>query len=135
MGYDVHITRREHWSDEGDDIDLEEWSAYVDSDPDMRMDGFAEAETPDGTLRIEGDGLAVWTAHSKHEEDGNMAWFSYFEGDVHVKYPDEEILQKMHRISISLHAKVQGDDGELYDETGSTETKVQEVQTKRWWEF
>ena len=135
MGYDVHITRRDHWSDEDNDIELNEWSAYIQSDQDMRLDGYAETETPDGVLRIESDGLAVWTGYSKHEEDGNMAWFSYFEGDVCVKYPDEEVLQKMHRISVSLGAKVQGDDGELYDESGIPERASANIQTKKWWQF
>jgi hypothetical protein len=35
-----------------------------------------------------------------------------------VKNPDTEILQKMWSLAQPLSAKVQGDDGELYDSSG-----------------
>jgi hypothetical protein len=47
-----------------------------------------------------------------------MAWFDFQDGDVVVKNPDEEILKKMWLIAQALGAKVQGDDGEIYDENG-----------------
>ena len=60
MGYDVHITRRQNWSDpSGPVISLAEWVAVVESDPEMRLDGYAETRVPDGVLRIEREGLAV----------------------------------------------------------------------------
>ena len=54
MGYEVYITRKEAWFDEeGDAITLDDWLDYVEQDPDMRADGYAEATTPDGSkLRI-----------------------------------------------------------------------------------
>ena len=36
MGSDVPIMRRRVWLDDGNDITLEEWKAYVATDPDMR---------------------------------------------------------------------------------------------------
>jgi hypothetical protein len=45
MGYELHITRKRDWSDAGPEITLDEWLALVRSDPDMRLDGFAEAQT------------------------------------------------------------------------------------------
>lgn len=117
MGYDVHITRAESWLDsEESPIPLEEWLEYVQLDPEMRLDGYAEARLPDGhTLRYENAGLSVWVAYSKHARDGNMAWFDFREGCVVVKNPDEEILQKMKEIARALGARVQGDDGERYE--------------------
>jgi len=135
MGYDVHITRREQQADEGSDILLEEWATYVESDPEMRMEGFAEAQTPDGLLRVEKDGLAVWTCYSKHEENGNMAWFYYSHGNIQVKNPDEEILRKMFRISQIFGAKVQGDEGELYNATGSMKDYSSSGPLRKWWQF
>jgi hypothetical protein len=64
-------------------------------------------------------GLAVWTAYSRHDESGNKAWFLCREGYVTVKNPDEEILRKMWSIAQDLSAKVQGDDGEIYDSSGN----------------
>lgn len=119
-GYDVHITRRERWTDEkGPAISLLEWKSLVAADCDMRLDNFAETETKDGQkLRTESEGLAVWTKYSKHGKNGNMAWFYWFRGEVTVKNPDREILVKMAQIAERLGAKVQGDDGEIYDKKG-----------------
>lgn len=59
MGYEVHITRKAMWvEDEGPIISLKEWMEYVSSDPEMRADGYAEALTPDGVIRIEDPSIA-----------------------------------------------------------------------------
>ena len=142
MGYDVHITRREEWFDEeGDEISLEEWKRYVASDEEMRLDGFAEVETPDGMLRVESEGLSVWLRYSGHGKDGNMAWFDHSEGNVTVKNPDDEILRKMFSIAQSLNAKVQGDEGEVYAANGQSNWQELKQQTnppaagRKWWQF
>jgi hypothetical protein len=116
MGYDVHITRAEEWFEsEANPISLDEWLAYVVNDSEMRHDGFAEATTSKGeTLRIEADGLSVWTAYSGHGKNGNMAWFYWSDGQVQVKNPDDEILGKMRAIATQLGAHVIGDEGEHY---------------------
>ena len=115
MGYDVHITRKENWFDKGQDITLPEWKAYLNKDSEMRLENMAEAKTDEGAvLRLESEGLAVWTRYSGHEKNENMAWFDYREGNITVKNPDDEILYKMISISRSLNAKVQGDEGETY---------------------
>ena len=109
MGYDVHITRAEDWLEsEQTPISLPDWIAYAKSDPEFRLDGFAEAENG---LRYDNVGLAVWTAHSS----GRPVWFDPTEGRVVVKNPDEEILRKMAAVAAALKARVLGDDGEAYD--------------------
>ena len=129
VGYDVHITRREHWHGRGEpSISLEERSALVASDPEMRLDGFAEAPVDGGVLRVESPGLSVWTAWSGHEKDGNMAWFDWRSGEVVVKNPDAEILRKMHALARLLAAHVQGDDGEIYAADGNPLSNA-----KPWW--
>lgn len=119
MGYDVHITRKQQWFDEEPVITPAEWAEYVRTDPTMRMDGFAEASNPAGeTLRYENAGLAVWTGWSRDGQDGSMAWFDFQNGNIVVKSPDPEILQKMWVIAEALGAKVQGDEGETYGQGG-----------------
>jgi hypothetical protein len=120
MGYDVHITRREDWCERaGPAISIEEWSKLLAQDAEMRLDGYAEISAPDGTtIRIEEEGLAVWTAYSVHQENGNRVWFSFYDGNITCKNPDAEILMKMWRIAQKLSAIVQGDEGESYDEYG-----------------
>lgn len=123
MSYDVHITRRKDWFDrEQPGITLEDWSAYVNSDVSMRLDGVARTTSPSGdVIEMKSPGLAVWTAYSGHDE-GRTAWFNLSpRGNISVKDPDPEILGKMWKIAQTLSAKVQGDDGEIYDADGSFE--------------
>jgi hypothetical protein len=115
MSYEVRITRAEHWSEsEKAPITLAEWMAYVAQDPEMRLDGFAECEVEGSTLRVESDGLAVWTRYSGNGVGGNMAWFDHHKGQVVVASPDHEILEKMRQIARYFKARVMGDEGELY---------------------
>ncbi len=117
MGYDLHITRANEWSEsEADPISLDEWIRHVESDREMRLDGHAEARSPDGSvIRIESPGLAVWLKYPKHGEGETMAWFYWHRGEISVKNPDEEIIRKMKVIAQALGARVQGDDSEYYD--------------------
>jgi hypothetical protein len=121
MGYDIHITRASHWSESPDQpITLDEWIAYVKSDKEMRLDNRAEATTTSGErLALESPGIAVWTAWGKNGIDGNFAWFYYSDGEITVKNPDRAILRKMFTIATALRARVQGDDGEIYDANGN----------------
>jgi hypothetical protein len=132
MGYDVHITRKDNWWDpEGPEISLAEWLAVVDADAEMRLDGYAEARLDNGrVLRTEREGLSVWTALSQHGQSGGMAWFLHSNGCVIVKNPDEEILRKMWSIAQALSAKVQGDEGEIYDSSADA-TRPEEYLAKK----
>ncbi len=47
-----------------------------------------------------------------------MAWFNFSGGEIKVKNPDTEILKKMWAIAQRLFAKVQGDEGEIYNDQG-----------------
>jgi hypothetical protein len=137
MGYNVYITRGTDWFENDEvQISLEEWLAYVKSDPEMRIDNNAEAQTSDGILRYENIGLAVWISYTRHDEAGNMAWFDFQSGNIVVKNPDEEILTKMCRIAESLRARVQGDEGESYPEALSHSTSTDPAlmaKNKPWW--
>lgn len=87
----------------------------MEREPDFRLDGFAEAEAPSGeVIRVESPGLAVWTAHP-NSTDG-LALFDWYEGRIVVKNPDDAILARMRDVARALDARVQGDDGEFYDE-------------------
>ncbi len=112
MGYDVHITRKKNWFDEdGLRITEDEWRGYVSSDSEMVMSGVAEHTNRQGeTIRIRQPLLTEWRQHSS----GSVVWFSYFEGSLTVKNPDEECLRKMRQVAAKLQARVQGDEGEIY---------------------
>jgi len=101
MGYDVHITRAESWSENGDaPISLEEWERFVDDDPELAPD-------PENGMP-----MAVWSAHPGGDEVGS--WLSWNNGNITTKNPDEPLLGKMLQIAACLNARVQGDDGEEY---------------------
>lgn len=147
MGYEVHITRKANWlDDEGPAISLEEWKSYIASDPDMRLDGYAEAPVGNGhVLRVEDEGLAVWTAHPNNGVNHNMAWFHPSSGGIAAKNPDAAILRKMYEIAQALGARVVGDEEEEYGPDGeiiapndaSTEDAATESEApaRRWWKF
>ena len=99
MGYDLHITRAEEWSqNNGQEITLDEWLAVVRADPEL---------TPDPE---NGEGFARWSGPSKYPEP----WIAWFRGNISSKNPDRAILGKLLQLASLFHAKVQGDDGEEY---------------------
>jgi hypothetical protein len=58
----------------------------VEQDPELRLDGYADAPLPNGDVfRAIDPSLAVWLAYSKHQPEGNQAWIGYWEGNVIVK--------------------------------------------------
>lgn len=112
VGYDVHITRRDDWWDkEGVAISAGEWNAIVAADPAMETVGRADAATLQGeAIRYDSPGLAIWS-----RSGSDPAWFDLRGGNIVVKSPDEATLRKMIELAEHLDAKVQGDEGELYE--------------------
>jgi hypothetical protein len=139
MGYEVHITRKENWFDEGPEISLADWLDVVRADPEMQNDGYAEATVGEGSvLRVEDPSMSVWLAYPGHLQDGNMAWMWRSHGNVVTKNPDEDMLKKMAIIAQRLSAKVQGDEGEVYGINGqliSEAVPSPHRNHKPWWRF
>jgi hypothetical protein len=101
MGYDLHITRKEDWSDEqGPAIGAVEWLRIVEQDPELHLE------------TINGPYFAIWSGPSKYPDP----WLDWSDGNVYTKNPDQPLIRKMLQIAARLGAKVQGDDGEVYDE-------------------
>src|SRR3954471_234560 len=104
MGYDLHITRRSEWTDDdGPQITLDEWKAYVASDDEVRPD---DENGPTDFL---------WAAHP---QEPRPLWWD--RGEVYTKNPDEVTIRKLVGIAERLSAAVQGDDGEIYREDGTS---------------
>ena len=98
MGYDLHITRRANWSDEGNDITADEWLELVNNDSELQL------KTENGPY------FAVWSGKSTLREP----WLDWSRGQIQTKNPDDALIDKMVSIANKLHAVVQGDDGEVY---------------------
>ena len=116
MGYDLHITRAEHWpTTAGAEITLDEWRAYVASDHEFTQADAAGAEAAGQQTSSSEPGIAEWRAPSS----GEVVWFCWSDGNIDVKNPDAEVIAKMFAVATSLFARVQGDDGEWYDDNGN----------------
>lgn len=102
MGYDLHITRAEfHATNEGQEITADEWMRYVASDPEL------EASPANGEYFV------LWSGPSRYPDP----WLDWFAGNIYSKNPDKAIVGKMLQIARRLGARVQGDEGEFYEDT------------------
>jgi len=121
MGYDLHITRKQNWSDDtGPVIDEAEWRRIIDEDPDLALDLDTRCVMTDGEFIF-----ASWKS-----EPGALGWYN---GEISTKNPDEALIAKMVQIARKLEARVQGDDGEIYREDGSSfDPRAMAVVAPRW---
>ncbi len=105
MGYDLHITRKTHWSDEdGPLIPLTQWQQLIDDDADLTL--YEEVGPED-----------LGKAASYGDDAGALRWE---EGEIRAKNPESALVVKMAVIAAALGATLQGDDGEIYRADGSS---------------
>lgn len=117
MGYELHITRRNDWADtEAPDISLDEWLSYIKTDAELELTNGYEIKIGSESQFQNNPGYCQWNAHPTKRDHSSRPWFSYFRGSIDTKNPDVATIRKMMQMSLSLNAKVQGDDGEFYDE-------------------
>lgn len=144
MGYELHITRREDWADtETQDIPLEEWLAYVDSDIELELTNRYDVKIGTETQFQNRPGYCEWNAHPTGKEPNARPWFSFWEGSIDTKSQDAPTIRKMIQIASALNAKVHGDEGEIYTEEYLAELESEEKQKtvyrqqekKSWWKF
>jgi len=101
MGYELQITRKELYLDkEGLIITAQEWLAVVQDDPELVI---APEHKPY---------FAVWSGPGEYE-----IWIDYRadRGYLFSKNPTPEGIDKLIEIARLLNAKVQGEEGEIYD--------------------
>ena len=121
MGYDIHITRRGHWSDEGaPEITLDEWRAVVESDPEL------EALPPTNENPLTAMIL------SPHLPNSGARYFHYDFGQIFVKKPTKSVLFKMLSVARALNARVVGEEDEVYAEDGTPSRSTSYVADDNW---
>ena len=115
MGYDVHITRRNSWSDDGEPaITKQEWQAILACDSDLEPVGDGDnAQMLDSSRRV-------------------ARFFWYSSGEIFVKKPNKPVLMKMLAIAEQLGARVIGDDDEVYSRDGQPDKTTQFAITEDW---
>lgn len=100
MGYDLHITRADHWlHNRGHEISVQEWLELVQQDIELSPD------PENGTYSV------TW----KGREAAHTGWFDWYDGNVFTTDPSRPSVRKLLAMAESLQARVQGDDGEVYE--------------------
>lgn len=110
MGYEIHIHRRDHWTDDGADISMEEWLTYCRTDETLRAEGTITFATEDGD-EVEGPVMA-WGP------EGVGAAFYHYRGAVTTKLTSDAVAAKASQIAQVMGARAKGDEGEVYDTNG-----------------
>ena len=109
MGYDLEITRNPLWSGRpGKPLLLEEWFDVIQKDDELQ---FAVSSQPEKYPTCN----AEWLNHPDPSKKPGNTLFCWTGDAISCKYPDEQQMAKMVRISRRLKAVVVGDSGERYD--------------------
>jgi hypothetical protein len=144
MGYELHVTRREHWADtEAPDILMDEWLTYVNSDPELELTNGYDLKMGAETSYQDSPGFCGWNAHPTEKEANSRPWFAFWKGSIETKNPDAPTIRKMMKVASALGAHVQGDDGEIYTEDYLLQMENAEQKRsatnrtviKPWWKF
>ena len=109
MSYGVRIKRQEPGHSDG--ITLEEWLAYVRSDPEMHLLGEAVMKSSKSNIvRYDAPGMTEWI----DPQTGHKTLFDHrkIDGTVSAGNPSQEALMKMFKVAEALRGVVQGDGGE-----------------------
>ena len=146
MGYELHIVRKNDWNnfDEESDITLNEWLSYINNDSELEPTNSSDIKAGEEQFFNNKPGYCEWNAHSIYKETNARPWFAYWQGGISTKNPDDETVLKMLAIAEKLNARVQGDDGEFYEEDdiskiiNSDNSQLSDrISTKKtaWWKF
>lgn len=96
MGWEMHITRAECWSEsETQPIGSEEWVQLVNHDDELAFD------------RRNGEFHAIW----KGQE---TCWLEWNDGEICSKSPTQPLYEKMLEIATALNAHLRDDDDRPY---------------------
>ncbi|WP_299161146.1 hypothetical protein [uncultured Tenacibaculum sp.] len=134
MGYELCIKRKE----ESQKITKEEWSEYIKSDSQFEpIEEFSAKINENDAFTVSTPNAGLWKS-----DEGEVPFTFYEEcGEITVKNPDNRIIEKMILIANELNAIVEGEEGEIYDESYLNDAFSNRLYSnssnvdKRWWEF
>ena len=114
MGYNIYIIRVDSAGQPIGSITEIEWRELAEKDPEFTMAEQWSVTNPatGETLTVASPALGTWHAHPL----GHKALFTFRDGHVAVSNPDEPTFVKMRSVADALGARVQGEEGEFYDE-------------------
>jgi hypothetical protein len=103
MSYELFITRKEFYIDEeGEGIQQEQFEESIKGDDFMKQD----------------ENEYFWKGNPNPDLGDVSFWYEKDFGAISSKNPEEATIHKMYEIAQKLHAKVQGEDGEIYNADG-----------------
>ncbi|MBR7826397.1 hypothetical protein KDK95_08795 [Actinospica sp. MGRD01-02] len=106
MGYDLHITRADHWWDHAMyPISLEEWIAVAEAEPRLRKHSVGAGRPP--AFTFPGD-------------DGDTGWTLGWRESLITIWKAHDIAAELAVIAQKLGARLVGDDGEEYHADGTS---------------
>ena len=139
MGYDLHITRRQDWADpDGPEITLEEWLDYLTIDPSLERDiEFESSLDPAVATGAKESTMVLWNEWpSRGSGEEVRLWLSH--GNVMATDADVDLRRKMFVMADVLGARLQGDNGEIYNSIGEPEGRRARRSSggkRPWWRF
>lgn len=146
MSYSISIVRKNNWEDieEKSNITLGEWLNFIDKDEELEHPSKSDLTDNNRDYYKQKQGYCEWIAHSSFKEPFARPWFDYYKGQIIAENVDDETMLKMIAIAEHLKAKVQGQDGEFFDEDDAMNVRVTSennpapqmpVNKKPWWKF
>ena len=146
MSYSITIVRKNNLEDleEESNITLEEWLNYIKKDEELERPSESSFTDYNRTYYQKKPGYCEWIGHPSYKEPFARPWFDYYNGGITSENVDDETMLKMITIAEQLNAKVQGQDGEFYDEDDAMKISVTHeeisnarltVNKKPWWKF
>ena len=113
MNQELYITRKRKWYDANPnaDISIDEWSAFVKMDPEMRLDNSSTVMLENGeSYTYNNPGTAVWlNAVGKQP----ALTFDFISGNIVIKNPSAAAIAKIKHAAFKLGASVQSSDGDI----------------------
>lgn len=109
MDAKIHLTRKKDLFDRSANkgITMQEWSTFVDNDPEMRMDNTTTVTLNNGTsYTYKSPGTAVWLNRPPGETKYRLIKFDYVDGTIQVDNPDKRAIEKARHIAFKLNTRL-----------------------------
>jgi hypothetical protein len=105
----IYITRKKDLFDVSStrEITLQEWTAFVANDPEMRLDNHTTVILPNGEeYRYSSPGTAVLLSRETGQSTIREVVFDFTAGNILIKNADQRIVNKVRHIAYKLNAQV-----------------------------
>lgn len=104
-----YITRKQDLLDHssGNGISLQEWTNFVENDPEMRLDNYTVVTLPSGEVyQYASPGTAVWLNREPGATVIREVMFDYAGGNILVNDADKRTLDKIRHIAFKLNTRI-----------------------------